>query len=40
LSTNEEGYKYRTVIDLTNDNEVKEYIERLDLIDEVIDLTD
>ena len=36
----ENGYKYRTVIDLTDDNEVKEYIERLDFIDEVIDLTD
>ena len=36
----EEGYKCRTVIDLTNDFEVKEYVERVDVIDEVIDLTD
>jgi len=35
-----DGYKCRTVIDLTNENEVKEYVERLDLIDKVIDLTD
>ena len=36
-----DGYKYRTVIDLTNDFEVKEYVERVYVIDEVIiDLTD
>jgi hypothetical protein len=35
------GYKCRTVIDLTNDNEVREYVERVDVIEEVIiDLTD
>ena len=36
-----DGYKCRTVIDLTNDNEVREYVERVDVIDAVIiDLTD
>ena len=36
-----DGYKCRTVIDLTNDFEVREYVERVDVIDEVIiDLTD
>jgi hypothetical protein len=36
-----DGYKYRTVIDLTNDFEVKEYVERVDVIDEmIIALTD
>ena len=30
----------RTVIDLTDENEVKEYIECVHVIDEVIDLTD
>ena len=31
-----DGYKCRTVIDLTNDFEVREYVERVDVIDEVI----
>jgi len=35
----QEGCKFRRVIDLTNDFEVKEYVERV-VIDEVIDLTD
>jgi hypothetical protein len=35
-----DGYKSRTVIDLTDDNEVKEYVELLDMMYEVIDLTD
>ena len=37
-----DGYKCRTIIDLTNDFEVREYVERvvIDDVNEVIDLTD
>jgi hypothetical protein len=35
-----DGYKCRTVIDLTNDNEVREYVERVEYDEVIIDLTD
>lgn len=36
----DKGYKCRTVIDLTNELEVKEYVERVEIEEVIIDLTD